>query len=64
MEILDNNRTYYKTIIKLNNQHIGVNGEHRDLKPGLVVEVDVVLDSRRIYEWLLDPIYSFTKKQS
>jgi len=32
-------------------------GAHRPLQVGMEVEADIALDSRRLYQWLLDPLY-------
>jgi membrane fusion protein len=61
-DVLDPNRTYYKAIVELEQQHIETNGKQRALKPGLVLEADLMLEKRKLYEWLLAPIYSFTRK--
>lgn len=61
-DVLDPNRTYYKAVVELQHQYIMTNGEQRALKPGLVLEADLMLEKRKIYEWLLAPIYSFTRK--
>lgn len=62
-EAVDTNKTYYKVIVTIDKQHIEAEGISRALKPGLMVEADLLMDSRRLYEWLLSPIYSFTRKQ-
>lgn len=61
-EIVDPNRNYYKTVVELDDEIITANGRQRVLKPGLIVEADLVLETRKMYEWLLAPLYSFTKK--
>ena len=32
-------------------------GMHRPLEVGMEVDADIALDSRRLYQWLLDPLY-------
>jgi membrane fusion protein len=32
-------------------------GAHRPLEVGMEVEADIALDGRRLYQWLLDPLY-------
>ncbi|WP_456292277.1 HlyD family efflux transporter periplasmic adaptor subunit [Pseudomonas sp. AK106] len=61
-DAIDVNRTYYKAIISLKNQNIKGDGQQRKLLPGLIVEADLMLERRRLYEWLLSPLYAFTKK--
>ncbi|MEQ7920016.1 HlyD family efflux transporter periplasmic adaptor subunit [Xanthomonas sp. WHRI 1810A] len=61
-EIIDPNRNYYKTVVELEDEIIRGNGKQQALKAGMVVEADLILEKRKIYEWLLEPLYSFTKK--
>lgn len=61
-EIVDLNRNYYKTVVELEEQLIRADGKPINLRPGLIVEADVLLETRKMYEWLLAPLYSFTKK--
>lgn len=61
-EITDPNKTYYKVNVAIEKQYITANGGKKALKPGLVVEADLLLEERKLYEWLFAPLYSFTKK--
>jgi membrane fusion protein len=33
-------------------------GAPRQLRAGMAVEADVLLETRRLYEWVLEPLYS------
>jgi len=33
------------------------------LQAGMQLEADVELETRRLYEWVLDPLYTLTGKQ-
>lgn len=61
---VDINKTYYKVTVTIDRQNIEAEGTARALKSGLIVEADLLMDKRKLYEWLLSPMYSFTKKQS
>jgi membrane fusion protein len=52
------NEPLYRITVKLSKQHVLAYGQQQKLQPGMMVEADVLLDRRRIYEWILDPLYS------
>jgi membrane fusion protein len=60
--ILEPNQTYYKAVVELQQQYVNANAARKELKPGLVLEADLLLEQRKIYEWLLAPLYAFTRK--
>ncbi len=47
----------YRIAVALDSQTIETYGRPQSLRPGLVFEADVIQDRRRLYEWLLEPIY-------
>lgn len=56
------NEPLYRITVGLVKQHVLAYGQPQRLQPGMVVEADVMLDRRRIYEWILDPLYSVLGK--
>jgi membrane fusion protein len=50
----------YRIEVRLARQWIGAYGQRVPLSPGMLLEGDVVMDSRRLYEWILDPLYTMT----
>jgi membrane fusion protein len=48
----------YRIRVQLDQQYISAYGERRALQPGAAVDASVQLERRRLYEWLLDPLYS------
>jgi membrane fusion protein len=48
----------YRVIVELQQQTVRAYGETRALRPGMAVEADVLLETRRLYEWMLEPLYS------
>jgi len=48
----------YRVQAKLSKQVINAYGEEFLLKPGMLLEADIILDRRSLLDWLLDPIYS------
>jgi membrane fusion protein len=55
---------YYRASLRLDAQHILAYGEQRPLAPGMALEVDILRETRAIYEWVLEPLYSITGKIS
>ncbi len=50
----------YKVTLALSSQTITAYGEQHELEVGMAVEADVLQDTRRLYEWILEPLYSLT----
>jgi membrane fusion protein len=48
----------YRVTVVLRSQTVAVYGEPRGLLAGMDVEADVLLETRRLYEWALDPLYA------
>jgi membrane fusion protein len=56
------NEPIYRVTVNLKQQTVLAYGEAMPLQPGMRVEADVLVESRRLIEWLLDPLYSLTGK--
>lgn len=48
----------YQVRITLNKQTITAYGREELLKSGMAVTADVEVDTRKLYEWVLEPMYS------
>jgi membrane fusion protein len=44
--------------VALASQTVNAYGAPRRLLPGMAVEADVLLERRRLYEWVLEPLYA------
>ena len=51
----------YRVTIKLARQTVDAYGEQVKLRPNMRLKADIVLASRRLYEWLLDPFTRFRR---
>ncbi|MFV8453078.1 HlyD family secretion protein [Vibrio campbellii] len=56
-------RTYggvglYQVRVKLDKPTITVYGEEQMFVPGMTLTADIELDTRKVYEWLLEPLYT------
>lgn len=56
------NEPIYRVTVNLAQQTVTAYGEALLLQPGMRVEADVMVESRRLVEWILDPLYSLTGK--
>lgn len=52
----------YRVTVRLNTQDVTAYGKALRLQPNMQLDADIVLERRRLYEWVLDPLYSFTGK--
>ncbi|MWP48430.1 MULTISPECIES: HlyD family secretion protein [unclassified Gilliamella] len=49
---------YYRVKVKLEKQNILVYGQYYPLKIGMSLEANIVLEDRKIYEWILESLFS------
>ena len=52
----------YRVTVQLPAQALEAYGSLLPLRPGMIIDADIWLERRRIYEWLLDPLYAAAKK--
>lgn len=52
----------YRITVSLARQAVTAYGQAMALQPGMQLEAELVLDKRRLYEWVLDPLYAITGK--
>ena len=52
----------YAITVKLAAQTMTAYGEPRALQPGMRVDADILQETRKLYEWLLEPLYSISGK--
>lgn len=53
---------YYRASLRLDAQDILAYGALQPLSTGMAMEVDILRETRAIYEWVLEPLYSITGK--
>ena len=56
------NEPVYLVKVKLEKQTIKVYGKNKPLQIGMVVEADILHERKKLYEWVLDPLYSISGK--
>ncbi|MGR5559523.1 HlyD family efflux transporter periplasmic adaptor subunit [Vibrio fortis] len=59
---LEIEQAMYRVTATLAEQSIMAYGKNFPLKVGMLVEADIILESRTLLEWLLDPIYALRGK--
>lgn len=66
--ILQNSNTpnteenYYQVTVELESQHVQLYGKQQPLLTGMQLEADILQEKRKIYEWILEPVFSMTGK--
>ena len=56
------NEPIYLVKVKLSQQAMQVYGEQRPFKVGMAFDADILQEKRKLYEWVLEPLYSITGK--
>lgn len=54
------NGPVYRTAVRLASQRVNAYGADLGTAAGPQLEAEIALEMRRLYEWLLDPLYAFT----
>jgi len=49
---------YYRVQVRLDRQSVMVYGKPEPLRPGMMLDADILSERRKLYEWLLEPLYS------
>jgi membrane fusion protein len=50
----------YRIHVDIQTQSVMAYGRSRPLQAGMLVEADILLETRRLYEWVLEPLYSLS----
>lgn len=51
----------YRVVVTLDSQSLGTGTEKKFLRSGMLLEADIMLDHRRLIEWIFEPLYSLRK---
>lgn len=52
----------YRITVSLSSQTMKAYGQAYSLQPGMLVDADILLEQRKLYEWALEPLFSLTGK--
>lgn len=58
----NNNEPMYRIIVNIPMQNVTAYGKKQPLQVGMLLEADILLETRRLYEWILEPMFSLTGK--
>jgi membrane fusion protein len=50
--------------VKLKSNTIDANGQARPLQSGMWLEADILQERRKLYEWMLEPLFSVTRRSA
>lgn len=53
--------TYYRVLVDIRRQSVSAYGREQALRSGMLLEADILGDHRRLYEWILEPLYSLAR---
>ncbi len=51
----------YRVLVELDLQTVNAYGKAEPLRPGMTVDADILLDRRRLIEWVLEPLYGVSR---
>ena len=54
------NEPLYRITVELESQSVGAYGKPVPLQPGMQLDADVMIETRRLIEWVFDPLYTLT----
>ncbi|WP_434558226.1 HlyD family efflux transporter periplasmic adaptor subunit [Pseudomonas sp. Z5-35] len=60
--LLIGEQRFYRIRVELENQSVPAYGKQRALTTGMLLEADILQETRHLYEWVLEPLYSLTGK--
>ena len=56
----NSNEPLYRVKLKLNQQSVLAYGRSMPLKSGMTVDANITLEKRRLYEWVLEPLFTIS----
>lgn len=56
------NEPIYRIVVRLRRQSVTAYGVDQSLQPGMQLESDVLLESRKLWEWMVEPLLTLTGK--
>jgi membrane fusion protein len=53
---------YYRVFVDIERQSVLAYGKREALRPGMLLEADILGERRKLWEWVLEPLYSLSGK--
>lgn len=57
-----NSEPFYRITVALDRQSMTAYGQQHPLQAGMLLDADIMLERRKLYEWVLEPLLSLTGK--
>lgn len=57
-----NSEPFYRITVALDHQSMVAYGKQQPLQAGMLLDADIMLERRHLYEWVLEPLFSLTGK--
>ncbi|MCE2746045.1 MAG: HlyD family efflux transporter periplasmic adaptor subunit [Burkholderiales bacterium] len=54
--------SYFSIDVDLKSLSVKAGSTTRPLQPGMILEADILQENRRLYEWILEPLYGMTER--
>lgn len=64
LSTVNNNEPLYRVRVALDSQRVQAEGRDIDLLAGGLLDADIILDRKPLYQWIFDPIGKFTRSMS
>lgn len=61
-EVLNTRELLFRVLVDLDTENVMAYGEKIPLRASMTFSADIMLENRRIYEWVLEPLYSIAGK--
>ena len=55
---------FYRVLVGLERQTVTAYGEQEPLRPGMVLEADILGEHRKLFEWVLEPLYTLKSRNN
>lgn len=60
--LIESREPRYRVTVKLNKQSVDAYGKSHPLVAGMLLDADIQIEKRKLYQLILDPLYSVTGK--
>lgn len=55
----DRGSPLYRISVNLDSQNVVVKGKQEPLRAGMLLEADIIQETRKLYKWVLEPLYAY-----
>jgi membrane fusion protein len=58
--LVGTNEPIYRIVVRLDRQSVLAYGQNQPLQPGMQLDSDIMLEKRKLWEWMLEPLFTLT----